>query len=40
VLDALIPFFEPILAVMHQKVFEPQLLADRRSKALPLAHHS
>ncbi len=27
VLDALIPFFEPILELMDKKVFEPQLLA-------------
>jgi hypothetical protein len=27
VLDALIPFFEPILALMHGKVFDPELLA-------------
>jgi hypothetical protein len=27
VLDALIPFFEPILALMHNKVFDPELLA-------------
>ncbi|MCK1386429.1 hypothetical protein [Bradyrhizobium sp. 21] len=27
VLDALVPFFEPILAVMHGKVFDPELLA-------------
>src|SRR5216683_6903918 len=27
VLDALLPFFEPILAVMHGKVFDPKLFA-------------
>jgi hypothetical protein len=27
VLDALIPFFEPILAVMHGKIFDPKLFA-------------
>ncbi|MHC6157515.1 hypothetical protein ACVSQB_37830 [Bradyrhizobium elkanii] len=32
VLDALIPFFEPILAVMHGKVFDPELLAKGAQK--------
>ena len=32
VLDAIIPFFEPILALMHQKVFEPELLAKGAQK--------
>jgi hypothetical protein len=27
ILDALIPFFEPILEVMHGKVFDPRLFA-------------
>jgi hypothetical protein len=32
VLDALVPFFEPILAVMHGKVFDPELLAKGAQK--------
>jgi hypothetical protein len=32
VLDALIPFFEPILTVMHGKVFDPELLAKGAQK--------
>jgi hypothetical protein len=32
VLDALIPFFEPILEVMHGRVFDPQLLATGAKK--------
>lgn len=32
VLDALVPFFEPILAVMHGKVFDPDLLAKGAQK--------
>ena len=32
VLDALIPFFEPILEVMDNKVFDPQLLATGAQK--------
>jgi hypothetical protein len=32
VLDALIPFFEPILALMHNKVFDPELLAKGAQK--------
>lgn len=32
VLDALIPFFEPVLALMNGKVFDPQLLAKGAQK--------
>jgi hypothetical protein len=32
VLDALIPFFEPILALMHGKIFDPELLAKGAQK--------
>src|SRR5260370_41959288 len=32
VLDALIPFFEPILTLMHGKVFDPELLAKGAQK--------
>ena len=32
VLDALVPFFEPILQVMHGRIFDPQLLATGAKK--------